>query len=316
MPQRTTSVVDATDQPWDELLPRIADEARPYAAEGQVADYIPALGRISPDRFALSVDPLREDQRDTGDADVRFAIQSISKVFALALAMQRFEGRLWDRVGREPSGDPFNSLVQLEHEKGVPRNPFINAGALVVSDVLLECSTDPRTDLIDFVSELIGEQVEVDGEILASEAETGYRNIAMVNLMRSFGNIHADPETVLDVYIAACAISMSTRQLARAMSFLANDGVDPHSDARVLDTLQARRVNALMLTCGTYDSAGEFAFKVGIPCKSGVGGGIVGVIPDQLSVCVWSPPLDEGGNSLAGRHALQHLVQETGLSVF
>ncbi len=251
-----------------------------------------------------------------GDAHTTFSIQSISKVFTLALAMQRAAGDLWDRVGREPSGDPFNSLVQLEHEKGRPRNPFINSGALVVADVLLECCEDPRADLRTFVSELAGEDIMIDGEVLASERETGFRNRSLVNLMKSFGNIHAPPDDVMDAYVTQCALAMTAAQLARAIGFLANDGVDPITGRTVLDTKTARRINALMLTCGTYDSAGEFAFEVGIPCKSGVGGGIVGVIPHQLTACVWSPPLDAGGNSVAGRAALEALVQRTGLSVF
>ncbi|HUG83047.1 MAG TPA: glutaminase, partial [Euzebya sp.] len=302
--------------PWGDLLPRIAEHARPFAERGNVATYIPALERIGADQFAIAVQPLQGKAASVGDADTRFSIQSISKVFNLALAMQRYDGHLWDRVGREPSGDPFNSLVQLEHERGKPRNPLINAGALVVADVLLGCTPDPRADLRAFISDLIGEEVTVDSEIMDSEANTGFRNRAMVNLMKSFGNIHADPDAVLEVYFAQCAISMTAAQLARAMSFLANDGVDPHTGDTVLSTEKARRVNALMLTCGTYDSAGEFAFRVGIPCKSGVGGGIVGVIPHQLSTCVWSPPLDEGGNSVAGRVALEELVGRTGLSLF
>ncbi|CAN5127344.1 glutaminase [soil metagenome] len=316
MPPRPEQPYDAAEQPWDELLPRIAEHARPFAQKGEVADYIPALERVHGDCFGLAVDPLGGTPAGTGDADRPFSIQSISKVFTLALAMQRFEGQLWDRCGVEPSGDPFNSLVQLEHEKGKPRNPFINAGALVVADVLLGCSQDPGADLLQFISDLAGEEIGLDQEIMTSEAETGYRNRAVTNLMKSFGNIESEPDAVLELYVEQCAVSMTATQLARAMSFLANDGVDPHTDRVVLELEQARRVNALMLTCGTYDSAGEFAFRVGIPCKSGVGGGIVGVIPHQLSVCVWSPPLDEGGNSVAGRVALEDLVEETGLSVF
>lgn len=316
MPPRPEQPFDAAEHDWDELLPRIAEHARPFAERGDVAAYIPALERISPDQFAIAVQPLQGSAASVGDADTRFSIQSISKVFNLALAMQRYDGHLWDRVGREPSGDPFNSLVQLEHEKGKPRNPLINAGALVVADVLLDCTEDPRGDLRAFISELIGEDVAVNDEIMRSEADTSFRNRAMTNLMKSFGNIHADPDAVLEVYFAQCSISMTAAQLARAMGFLANDGVDPHTGTTVLSTEKARRVNALMLTCGTYDSAGEFAFRVGIPCKSGVGGGIVGVIPHQLSTCVWSPPLDAGGNSVAGRIALEELVGRTGLSLF
>lgn len=316
MPHGVDHPADARDQPWDELLPAVAAEARPHAAQGEVADYIPALASADPEAFAVAVRPLGGDEAVIGDADTPLPIQSISKVLTLALAMQRFEGQLWDRVGVEPSGDPFNSLVQLEHEKGKPRNPFINSGAQVVADVLLSCLGDPRAAILEFVSELVGEEVTVDEAVRRSEAEQQWRNRSMVDLMKAFGNIHGDPDEVLALYVAHCAIAMTPRQLARAFAFLANDGVDPGNDRRVLPTERARRLNALMLTCGTYDSAGEFAFEVGIPCKSGVGGGIVGVVPHQMAVCAWSPPLGEGGNSVAAKVALREIVGRTGLSVF
>lgn len=316
MPYGHDHPADARDQPWGELLPAIADVARPHAAEGEVADYIPALAQADPEAFALAVVPLGGDEAAVGEADTPFAIQSISKVLTLALAVQRFEGTLWDRVGVEPSGDPFNSLVQLEHERGKPRNPLINAGAQVVADVLHGCLDDPVDEIMAFVSELAGEPVAIDEVVRESEMDAQWRNRSMIDLMKAFGNIEGDPDAVLGTYVAHCAISMTARQLARAMGFLANDGVDPSSGRRVLPTEKARRINALMLTCGTYDSAGEFAFEVGIPCKSGVGGGIVGVIPHELSVCAWSPPLGDGGNSVAAKVALRELVQRTGLSVF
>lgn len=288
----------------------------PLFGQGVVASYIPALARVPADRFALSVAPLEGGAVDVGDAGVAFSVQSISKVFTLTLAMQQFEGNIWTRVGREPSGDPFNSLVQLEYESGVPRNPFINAGAIVVADILLGCLDDPLRDLVSLVSELSGAQVLVDGEVALSEAETGYRNRSLANLMKGFGNITHDIDDVLSLYFAQCSLSMTSAQLARSLGYLANDGVDPASGKRVLSVGQARRVNALMLTCGTYDAAGEFAFRVGIPCKSGVGGGIVGVIPHHLTACAWSPELDPTGNSVLGRAAMEELVTRTGLSVF
>ena len=298
------------------VLPDVERDVAALSEEGEVASYIPALARVEPGQFAMSVAPLQEPCQSIGAAQAPFSIQSISKVFTLTLAMQRFAGDLWTRVGREPSGDPFNSLVQLEYESGRPRNPFINAGAIVVADVLRTCLDDPLSDLVTLVSELCGEQVTVDGEVALSEDETGYRNRSLTHLMKGFDNIHNDPGSVLDVYFAQCAIAMSTRQLAIALRFLANDGVDPISGSRVLSPEKARRVNALMLTCGTYDAAGEFAFRVGIPCKSGVGGGIVGVVPHHLSACAWSPRLDPTGNSVRGRAAMEALIDRTGLSVF
>lgn len=301
-----------------QLLEEVADECRPLAAEGEVADYLPALRHVPEDRFAIAVSRLDGDEPSVGDADVTMSIQSISKLFTLTLAMQKIDDMslLWDRVGREPSGTSFNSLVQLEHEGGIPRNPFINAGAIVVADHLRDVCDDPRGELLELVSDLVGDDIDVDGDMWASERETGDRNRAIANLMASFGNLHNPVEHVLDDYFRQCSLRMTPRQLARAVRFVANDGVDPRTGRRVLDRLQSRRISALMLTCGTYDAAGEFAFQVGIPCKSGVGGAIVGVVPDRLAVCTWSPPLDQYGNSLAGTASLTRLATHAGFSVF
>jgi glutaminase len=306
----------------DALLHDIALVARPEAAKGRVATYIPSIASMDPDRFGLALVELSGAEHVSGDADVPFPIQSISKVFALVLAMQLVDlghkdaEELHKRVGREPSGDPFNSLVQLEHEHGVPRNPMINAGALVIDDVILEHCEAPKERLLELVSLLAGEPIGLDETVLAQEGRRGHRNRAMAYLMSSFGNLHSGVEAVLDLYVHQCAIAMTARQLARAMRFLAHGGVDPASGREILSPGLARRVAAIMLTCGTYDEAGEFAFNVGIPCKSGVAGGIVGVVPRRGAVCVWSPPLDPSGNSRAGRVALHELSERLGLSLF
>lgn len=306
----------------DELLREVAEEAQPAAGDGKVADYIPSIAELSPDTFALAVVEMDGTEHVVGDADVPFPIQSISKVFALVLAMQRADAApggaeaLWDRVGREPSGDPFNSLVQLEHEQGIPRNPMINAGALVIDDVLLEHCDDPSASMLELLTTLAGEHIGVDETVMSQEGTRGHRNRAMAYLMSSFGNLTSTVDEVLDVYVAQCAMAMTARQMARAVRFLGNGGVDPGSGERILSDALARRVAAIMLTCGTYDAAGEFAFNVGIPCKSGVAGAITGVAPDELGVCVWSPPLDPSGNSSAGRVALHHLAERLHLSLF
>jgi glutaminase len=307
----------------DQLLYEVTEKARPAAKDGEVASYIPSLSDVDPDLFALAAVEMDGTEHATGDADVAFPIQSISKVFALVLAMQKTEEagdgvaeELWRRVGREPSGDPFNSLVQLEHEKGVPRNPMINAGALIVDDVLLDHCDDVRASMIGLLSDLAGEELGVDETVLRAEADTSSRNMAMANLMASFGNLHHPVEDVLSAYTHECAIAMTSRQLARAVRFLANDGVDPATGREVLPARLARRVAAIMLTCGTYDAAGEFAFTVGLPCKSGVAGSIACLVPDRMGVCVWSPPLEPSGNSLAGRIALSELSKRLNLTVF
>ena len=283
--------------------------------EGQVASYIPALARVPAAQLGIALRTRDGQEAHAGDSTTPFSIQSISKLFTLALGMRELGEALWERLGREPSGNAFNSLVQLESEQGVPRNPFINAGAIAVTDRLLS-KVDAKTELLSLLSSLCGEPVRFDEEVAASEAATGFRNIALANFMKSFGRIDNDVGAVLDVYFHACALSMNCLQLARAAGFLCRDGAHPFSDEQVVTERQARRINALMLTCGTYDAAGEFAFRVGLPCKSGVGGGIVAVVPDQLTLCVWSPALAPGGNSLLGMKALELFASRTGLSIF
>ena len=306
-----------------EGVPRAAEVACAADNRGEVAHYITPLAAVDPTRFALVASELDGTEHHEGDADEPFAIQSISKVFSLVLALQTADREgagedeeLWCRVGREPSGDPFNSLVQLERERGIPRNPMINAGAIVVDDVLLDHLDDPVAATCQLLSELCGEEVGMDHEVLEAEQGASHRNRSLAHLMADFGNLHHDLQDVLDSYIGACAISMSSRQLARAARFLANDGVDPATGRRILAAPLARRVNALMLTCGTYDAAGEFAFSVGLPCKSGVAGAILAVVPDRVAACAWSPPLDAAGNSVAGRIALHELAERCDLSVF
>jgi glutaminase len=326
LPAHVTEGIEASraehDADIDTVLADVLELARPYADKGQVATYIPSLADVDPDQLGIAVSTMEGDEHHVGEADQLFPIQSISKVFSLVLAMRKAaEGdgvrrELWERVGREPSGDPFNSLVQLERERGIPRNPMINAGALVVDDVLLDHCDDPPGEVQALLSELVGEEIGVDETVLRSEEDSSHRNRAIANLMKSFGNLNNDVDDVLRSYTHQCSFAMTTRQLARAARFLANDGVDPATGREILPPKLARRVAAIMLTCGTYDAAGEFAFSVGLPCKSGVAGAIVGLVPERMGVCVWSPPLDDIGNSWAGRVALHELAERLDLSVF
>jgi len=299
------------------ILDEINAELRPQLATagGKVASYIPALARVSPLQFGIALRTCVGETAAAGDSAVPFSIQSMSKMFSLTLAIRALGEAMWDRIGREPSGSPFNSLVQLETERGIPRNPFINAGAIAVADRLVS-QGDAKTELLALLSRLCGEPVHIDAEVAQSEANTGFRNTALANFMKGFGTLDNDVATVLDVYFNQCAIAMSCEQVACAAGYLCRDGRHSLAGTPVLSTAQTRRVNALMLTCGTYDAAGEFAFRIGLPCKSGVGGGIVAVVPDQLTLCVWSPALDGTGNSLLGRRALELFVAKTGLSVF
>ena len=298
------------------LLEEIVASLRPeLGREGQVADYIPALARVPAGQFGIALRTRDGQEAHAGDSTTPFSIQSISKLFALTLGMRELGEALWQRIGREPSGSAFNSLVQLESEHGLPRNPFINAGAIAVTDRLVS-RFDAKTEMLALLSSLCREPVDFDEEVAASEAATGFRNIALANFMKSFGRIDNNVGAVLDAYFHHCSVAMSCLQLARAAGFLCRDGAHPFTGQRILTERQARRVNALMLTCGTYDAAGEFAFRIGLPCKSGVGGGIVAVVPDHLTLCVWSPALEASGNSLLGMKALELFTAKSGLSVF
>jgi glutaminase len=298
------------------LLQDIVDTLRPELGQGgSVATYIPALARVPAAQFGIALRTCDGQEAQAGDAATPFSIQSISKLFTLTLGMREMGEALWERIGREPSGNPFNSLVQLESEQGIPRNPFINAGAIAVTDRLVSL-LDAKAEMLALLSSLCGEPVAFDEEVAASEAATGFRNVALANFMKSFGRIDNDVGTVLDAYFHHCAVRMSCLQLARASGFLCRDGAHPFTGHPLLTERQARRVNALMLTCGTYDAAGDFAFRIGLPCKSGVGGGIVAVVPDKLTLCVWSPALEASGNSLLGMKALELFAARTGLSIF
>ncbi|CAN5461522.1 glutaminase [soil metagenome] len=318
---------------FQSVLDEIVATLRPqFGAAGTVASYIPALARVPAERFGIALRTCEGTEACAGDATTPFSIQSISKLFTLTAAMRSMGDDLWQRIGREPSGNTFNSLVQLESEQGKPRNPFINAGAIAVADRLLsragsgagpgaghaaEPGGKAKADLLALMSDLAGEPIGYDDEVAASEAATGFRNVALANFMKSFGKRDNYVAAVLDMYFHQCALRMSCVQLARAASFLCRDGEHPADGrAEVTTARQARRINALMLTCGTYDAAGDVAFSIGLPCKSGVGGGIVAVVPDKLTLCVWSPPLDATGNSLLGLKALELFVARTGLSVF
>jgi glutaminase len=286
---------------------------------GDVATYIPELARIDPAKFGIAVIDAQGNVVTGGDAEVPFSIQSISKVFTLTLALGKHGDRMWRRVGREPSGSPFNSIVQLEREQGIPRNPFINAGAIAVTDLILS-GHQPREALgeilrfMRFVAD--DETIQIDEAVAASEQRTGFRNYALANYMKSFGVIDNPVDLSLGVYFHQCAIAMSCRQLAMAARFLVHRGLNPTTGLHVVSPERALRINALMLTCGHYDGSGEFAYRVGLPGKSGVGGGILAIAPGEASIAVWSPGLDPNGNSHLGRIALEALAKRMNWSIF
>ncbi|MBT3178501.1 glutaminase [Desulfobacula sp.] len=303
---------------YQQILEEIHTEVKPVITQGKVADYIPKLAAVPLNKFGMAVQTLDGKLFSVGDADEYFSIQSISKAHTLILALQFVgENNLLKRVGREPSGNPFNSLVQLEYENGIPRNPFINAGAMVLVDIILSHSKDAVQTILKFVRDRSNNQnIDFDKEVAASEKSTGFRNAALANFLKSYGNLENDVEDVLDIYFSQCSLSMNCIDLARSFMILANHGLSPWSGKQIISKSQAKRINSLMLTCGTYDAVGDFAYRVGLPGKSGVGGGIVALIPGRLCVAVWSPGLNSSGNSLAGTQALELFTTKTGKSIF
>lgn len=299
---------------YQAILDDVAAEVASLPRSGEVANYIPELANVNADYFGMAVHCVGGETFGVGDCDVRFSVQSMAKVLSLSMALALDEDEVWRRVGVEPSGSPFNSLIQLENESGIPRNPFINAGALVVADILLRFE-DPKAEMLAFVRGLAGiETLGFDLGVALSEWGRADRNRALTHFMRSFGNIKHDVESVLDFYVHECSLAMSCREVAQTYNYLASD--EACGGRSGLSANQVRRINALMLTCGFYDEAGEFAFRVGLPGKSGVGGGIVAVCPDRFTVAAWSPRLGVKGNSLLATEALRLFAQRSDSSVF
>lgn len=302
---------------YQKILEDIATEIEKVDDLGKVASYIPELSNVSSEKLGVHLTTIKNDHYFYGDSNEKFSIQSIAKVLALALALKIEGENIWYRVGVEPSGSAFNSLVQLEYEKGIPRNPLINPGAIVICDILVSCLHNPKDELLQFVREIAG-IVDIDycQKTAESEARSGYRNYSLANLMKDFGNIRNDIESVLHVYFNLCSIMMTCKELAQTYLFLSSQGVSPITGKTILTPRQAKRINAIMLMCGFYDEAGEFAFRTGLPGKSGVGGGIVAIHPGKYSIAVWSPKLNNKGNSYKGMKVLEALTTKTQSSIF
>ena len=302
---------------YQQILENIYQSIQPYAKEGKQADYIPALAKVNPDQFGMCIHTIYGEIYSIEQADTRFSIQSISKVFALAMCLSLKGDDLWKRVGKEPSGTAFNSLIQLEMECGFPRNPFINAGAIVMSDILISMLESPEEDFLLFVRAVSGnDTIQYNEEVAVSERAKGYLNAAIANLLKYYGTIENDIERVLHFYFLMCSVEMSCRELSLAFLAFANHRKKFNYAGIKLTSSQVKRMNAIMQTCGFYDEAGEFSYLVGLPGKSGVGGGIVAIYPLQYSVAVWSPRLNGKGNSVMGIKALELFTTETKESIF
>ena len=302
---------------YKKILSGVPDELKNLEDKGKVASYIPELKNVDPNKLGINLITVNNKNYSLGDSDEKFPIQSISKVLVLTLAFKLDDSKLWERIGVEPSGTSFNSMIQLEYEKGIPRNPLINAGALVLCDILVSRLKNPREEFIEFLRNISGDpNIDCSFKVFESEKQTGFRNAALINLMKSFGNIKNKIESVLDFYYHLCSIEMSCKQLSQLFLYLASNGIHPATNIEVVSASKSKRINAIMQLCGFYDEAGEFAFKVGLPGKSGVGGGIIAIHPGEFSIAVWSPRLNKKGNSYKGMKILEYLTTQTKSSIF
>ncbi|QXP65455.1 glutaminase [Polaribacter sp. AHE13PA] len=302
---------------YKEVIECVYADVKNVADIGKVASYIPELAFIDPSNFGVAITTIDKESFGVGDFDKKFSVQSITKILSLTLAY-KFEGiKLWDRVDVEPSGNPFNSLLQLEADLGKPRNPFINAGAIVVCDVLVSHLNNPKEDFLDFCKDISNiPTLKYNEKVAQSEKSSGYRNVALCNFIKSFGNIKNDVDVVLDFYFHMCSLEMTCKELSKIFLYLTIDNFTTQKGEKVITESQTKRINAIMLTCGFYDESGEFAFRVGLPGKSGVGGGIVAIHPDKYCIAVWSPKLNIKGNSYKGMLFLEKFTSKTTSSIF
>lgn len=302
---------------YQQIIDEIYEIVKAEENIGKVASYIPELAKVDPDNFGVHLRTCEGQEFSAGNWQTRFSIQSISKVLSLSLAYNLLGDKIWDRVGVEPSGSPFNSLIQLETDKGIPRNPFLNGGAMVICDMLISELGNAAAEFLSFIRSLSTQnQINYDKAVSKSEKSVGYRNIALCNFIKSFGNIENDPYEVLDFYFTICSLEMNCQELSRTFLFLAMDDYLTVNKKQVLNTSQGKRVNAIMQTCGFYDESGEFSFRVGLPGKSGVGGGIMALHPDKYCISVWSPKLNQKGNSYRGMRFLEMFTTKTESSIF
>ncbi len=301
---------------YQSILESIYQESKLLPVIGNVASTIPELAKVNNSKFGIHLTTISKDDFGVGDSNEKFSIQSVSKALTVAFAVSFLDEKIWTRVGVEPSGSSFNSLVQLEYEKGIPRNPFINAGALVIADMLVSQLKNPKQDFLNFIRKISGnEAINYNEKVAQSEKNTGFRNAALCNFLKSFGNINNEVEIVLDFYFHQCSLEMSCKELAHSFFFFANEGKSIIEE-QILTKSQVKRLNAVMQTCGFYDESGEFTYKVGLPGKSGIGGGIAALYPKKFVVVTWSPRLNEKGNSELGMFALELLTTKTGMSIF
>lgn len=301
-------------------LHQLVEEAKKYTTDGEVANYIPELGKANRNALSIAIHYPDGTCISAGDVDKKFTLQSISKVISLALVlMDRGYCYVFDRVGMEPTGDPFNSIAKLETmDVAKPLNPMINAGALVVTSMIKGNSVEERFNrLLGFIRELADDtEINYSEKVAHSEFETADLNRSLSYFLKQHSIISEDVETLMDLYTRQCAIEMNCLDLARIGMIIANDGVEPLNGKRIIPDDIARICKTFMVTCGMYNASGEFAIKIGIPAKSGVSGGIMGAVPGKFGIGIFGPALDKKGNSIAGIKLLELLSKNYQLSMF
>lgn len=302
-----------------DYLNQLVETYAPAARQGKVATYIPELAKVDPDGIGICV-RTSEGLHYAGDAETKFTIQSVSKPLALILALMDWgPDKIFEKVGKEPTGDPFNSMIRLEtHEKHKPFNPMINAGAISIAAMIKGDTTAHKIDrLLEFVRKIAhNPNIEIDQRVYLSEKETGHRNRSIAHFLRAMKNFDQDPDEVLEVYFSQCSISLNCTDLANMAMVLALDGKCYITGEQLFPVEYAKIAKAYMLTCGMYDGSGEFAIHVGLPAKSGVGGGIMAVSPGQMGIGVYGPALDPKGNSVVGIKMLKALSDTYDLNIF
>ncbi len=299
------------------FLEQLYNEIR-VISDGCLASYIPELARANPDWFGISIVTLDGRVYEVGDVAQKFTIQSISKVFVYGMALEDYgREKLLKKVGVEPTGDPFNSLIRLDEDSKRPENPMVNAGAIATTSLITGADPADRLNrMLAMFQRYVGSEVFVDVSTFMSERSTGHRNRAMAHLMLNFGMVDPPIDEALDLYFQQCAMLVTTHDLAVMAATLANEGVNPITGQRAVGAEHVRDILSVMYTCGMYNFAGEWAFRVGIPAKSGVSGGILAVVPNQAGIAVFSPPLDSHGNSVRGLKVFEALSREYGFHLF
>lgn len=300
-----------------DLIRRLHDNYQ-HLNSGHLASYIPELGKVDPQKFGISITTVEGETISVGDTKHPFTIQSISKPFVFGLALEKHGLRhIRSRVGVEPTGDPFNSIIRLEKKSKRPPNPLINTGAIAMTNLVRGKTPQAgRATIEKMFEKYVGRKLTMDHDVYLSEKATGHRNRAMAHLMLHFGMVEPDIEKMVDLYFRQCSFNVNAADLSVMAATLANNGINPKTQVKAIDEKYVKHLLTLMLTCGLYTYAGEWAFNVGLPAKSGVSGGILAVVPGKMGIGVYSPLIDQHGNSTRGIKVFNELAKSLKLHIF